>query len=332
MSQAFAGGYDVANKCALCGEEGDDERHRMYGCSKSEAAAAAAAPRWFLEEARRADPSDSFWTTGIFPHPSDLAPPPRADITVVWDNGPEEDNSENTTDGLAEQEHGFGDYIYVDGSCKPQEIRDMTRAGSSVVMVNAEGAVRRRGLVAVPDHLPQTSHVAEGLALTVGIRSLTRKAQMSGDCKSVVDALNAPCTQLLAARRKGGGLLMDTLRDPERRRMAGEIRWVKAHRHVKGDEDLDTKRDILGNNAADAAANEARELHPAPRAEAEAWATDYTKQAPCWLKCNSNPAALPAHPKEHASPPKDRQRQPSGGHCDAPVALCGGSLALRSVQ
>ncbi len=202
-------------------------------------------------------PQTPFWETGVFPHPADLAPLLRAGITVVWDRGP--DNAQADAAAAApiggDEGEGFGGHVYIDGSCLPHDIKDLSRAGSAVIMTDSGGSVLRRGLVPVPDHLPQTSQTAEGLALAVSVRALTRQATINGDCKAVVDAANAPSTKMLAARRKHGGLIMDILRDPSRRRLAGDIRWVKAHRHRVGGEDAETCRDIRGNDAADSAVN-----------------------------------------------------------------------------
>ena len=75
MSKAAELGYNVADKCPLCGEAGDTLHHRGYGCERTRAAVMAEVLVWFFREASRANPSDKFWTTGIFPHPDDICPP-----------------------------------------------------------------------------------------------------------------------------------------------------------------------------------------------------------------------------------------------------------------
>ncbi len=295
-SRAAAGGYDVLDECPLCGEKGDTERHRIYGCCKSAETVAAAVPAWFIEEARKADPADPFWVTGVFPHPADLAPLPASGVTIVWDDGPEDVQEQRRRDGAPEPPTGaaFGGNVYFDGSSAPHVIRDLSRAAAAVVMVDDNGGVMRRGLAAVPNHLPQTSQAAEGLGLAVSIRSLEKKATVHGDCLAVVNAANAPGASLVAGRRKHGGLLMDILRDPDRRRLAGDIKWVKAHRRARDDDGADTLRDIRGNDAADLAANEARDLHPDIGDEARSWAAYYAKRAPLVAKAAA--AALPLFP------------------------------------
>ncbi len=314
-SRAVAGGYDVPDVCPLCGCRGDTLRHRMYECSKTAEAAEAVAPNWFLAEARRADPTDPFWETGVFPHPADLAPLPSAGITVAWDSGPDEMQGVigESPSSCGGKDVGFGGYIYMDGSALPHVIKDLSRAGSAVLMTDGSGNVLRRGLVAVPNHLPQTSQVSEGLALAVTVRALTRRALVSGDCKAVVDAANAPCAKMLAARRKHGGLLMDVLRDPERRRLAGDTRWVKAHRKCAEDASEETRRDIKGNDAADAAASEPRKMHP-PSGTGHLPGLVSTSREPRWSRrWRLQPSPCSPRTWQHAAQAQGNQRPPGRG-------------------
>ncbi len=297
MHRAAQGGYDVCELCPRCRKFPDTVFHRIYGCETSEEALKDAVPQWFIQEARRADASDPFWVTGIFPHPADLAPLPEPTVKIVWDNGPDDAGAE-----LGGASQRFGGQVYFDGSCRPNVIKDLTRAGGAVIMADAHGRPVRRAMAAVPAHLPQTAQTAENLAFVLSIRALDVPATVKGDCKTVVDAANAPCATVVAARRKHGGLIMDTLRDPARRRLAGRVEWVKAHRKLTGNEDAATRLDVLGNDAADAAANEAREAHPPPGPEAEAWAAYYTKRAPLVAKAAA--AALPLFPPAPGNLPR----------------------------
>ncbi len=305
MSRAKEGGYNVADECPLCRKKGDTRFHRIYECEKSAEAVAAAVPRWFVEEARRGDRSDPFWVTGAFPHPADVSPLPQSGVQIVWDSGPEDDVQNRATEAGGVSNGQFGGFVYIDGSCKQHAIADFTRAGSAVVMVDGEGRPRRRGLVPVPDHLPQTSQTAEGLALAVAIRFLTMEAEVKGDCLTIVRAANAPAPCLVAARRKCGGLLMDILRDPARRRLAGEVKWVKAHRQLAGGEDEVEVRDVRGNDAADKAAAEARLAHPRPSPEAQASIDFYVKRAP--LVARAAAAALPLFPPAPGAMPRAKR-------------------------
>ncbi len=123
-NRAALGGYEVTDECPLCGKPRDTVHHRVYGCDESNEALEGAVPAWFIEEARRADPRDPFWTSGVFPHPADIVPPPATGVTIVYDNGP---NGEGDAYGGAGQQ--FGGHVYFDGSCKPHPIKDLSRAG-----------------------------------------------------------------------------------------------------------------------------------------------------------------------------------------------------------
>ena len=76
MSKARAWGYDVQDRCPLCGEEGDTLFHRTYECKETRKAVQEAVPAWFWKEAMRARTTDKFWTSACFPHPRDVATPP----------------------------------------------------------------------------------------------------------------------------------------------------------------------------------------------------------------------------------------------------------------
>ncbi len=297
MHRAAQGGYDVSELCQRCKKCPDTVFHRIYGCETTEDELAKAVPQWFIQEARRADASDPFWVTGIFPHPADLAPLPETTVKIVWDNGPDDAGAE--FGGAAQR---FGGHVYFDGSSRQNAIRDLTRAGGAVIMADEQGRPIRRAMAAVPAHLPQTPQSAENLAFVLSVRALDMQSTVKGDCKAVVDAANAPCAAMVAARRKYGGLIMDSLRDPARRRHAGRVEWVKAHRKLTGKEDAATRRDILGNEAADGAANEARESHPPLGPEAEAWALYYTKRAPLVAKAAA--AVLPLFPPAPGNLPR----------------------------
>ncbi len=298
-SRAAEGGYEVDPDCAQCGEARDTVHHRIYGCRHSAKALEDAVPKWFIQEAKRADASDPFWVTGAFPHPADLAPLPEPTVRIIWDYGPGDEG--RPRDG---GQRRFGGNVFFDGSCKPCAIRDLSRAGGATVMTDDEGRPLRRAMAAVPAHLPQTAQAAENIALAVTVRALEEQAVVKGDCRAVVNSANAPCQLMVAARRKYGGLVMDTLRDPDKRRWAGVVEWVPAHRKLTGAEDAATRRDICGNDAADAAAKEARESQPGLGQEVEARAEYYLKRAPLVAKAAA--ATLPLFPPA----PGDMQRRP----------------------
>ncbi len=77
--KASALGYDIDDVCEMCGEPGDSVFHRTYKCRATENLVRNVVPKWFWDEAQRADGADRFWTTATVPHPADLIPPPRSD-------------------------------------------------------------------------------------------------------------------------------------------------------------------------------------------------------------------------------------------------------------
>ncbi len=149
-------------------------------------------------------------------------------------------------------------------------------------------------MAAVPSYLPQTAQAAEHLGMVLVFRYLQARSNVIGDCKGVVDAMHASVASMLSPARRYAGLLMDVFRNPDARRLADTIRWVKAHRTehegMRGDEVLD----VVGNNAADAAAREAVKLHPPIGEEAAAAVEFYEQRA--WLVAKALAVALPLFP------------------------------------
>ena len=156
-------GYDVADECPLCGEQGDCIHHRAFGCRKTDEAVRRAVPKWFFEEARRAEATNRFWTTGVFPHPEEEWPRASNDYTYTVERGD------------AAEEDGFeglqGD-IFVDGSCFPSPIKGLARAGAAAVQVSVDGRMQWTLHMAVPRSLGQTSQVAEHLGKALAVQNL----------------------------------------------------------------------------------------------------------------------------------------------------------------
>ncbi len=109
---------------------------------------------------------------------------------------------------------GIGGRIYLDGSGHNSRIAGMGRAGSCAVEIDAGGAMVRKLTCAVPRHLPQTSQSGEYLAAVMALRCMVREADMYGDCLGVVKGLNDAGGAGSFAKKKYGGLLLDTARDP----------------------------------------------------------------------------------------------------------------------
>ncbi len=265
-------GYDTDGLCDLCGIEPDTVRHRVYRCPCTEAAVRAAVPQWFWAEAQRTDAAGTFWLNACFPHPADVAPPPRSDLLceVEW----------RRPRGEGEQLTDVGGHLYVDGSSSAHAIRDMSRAGCAVVETAADGTPTKVLRIPVPGHLPQTSQCSEYLGMAMVFASIQRAAQVFGDCLNVVRAINGVARRALDARSKYAGIVLTTHADPGRRRLAQSVTWTKAHRAARDDDPPEVARDIRGNAAADAAAKEAAQLHPSAGIDVDATITFYEKRAP----------------------------------------------------
>ncbi len=264
-SRALRMGYQTCGLCPLCGEALDTLTHRVYQCVHTSAAVKAAVPRWFWEEAVGAAPGNGFWTTGVCPHPADLAPPPCLDLNIVVDANAGALLGDDDADMVA-----VGGRIYVDGSCTTPAVRSLARAACAVVQTDEEGRPTKTLQIAVPRHLPQTAQAAEFLGLGIAIRALRRGAIIIGDCLNVVNAANGVGRNAMAPTRMYAGILMEMLADPDKRRMAGTILWTKAHRDARDDDPPEVRRDIAGNAAADKAAKEAIGGHPQIGPDAQA--------------------------------------------------------------
>ncbi len=273
-ARALDMGYAVDALCPLCRKARDTLTHRVYHCPESEAAVRAAVPAWFWDEAQRAASGSSFWTTGVCPNPVDLAPLPDVKLTVTSERVVAE-GSTGGDEGLLDMRG----HLYIDGSCTTPTIRELARAGCSIVSTNAEGTPTKILRAAVPRHLPQTAQAGEYLAYGIVMKALCGEATITGDCRNVVDAANGKVRNALAHTKLYAGILLSTLADPQKKKWAGQIRWMRAHCKATGDEPSDVLRDIKGNEAADAAAKEAVRDHPALGADAEAQMLYYERRA-----------------------------------------------------
>ncbi len=268
-------GYDTDGWCALCRQALDTIHHRTYCCPCTAHAVRAAVPRWFWDEAMRATPTNLFWTRGVFPHPADVAPLPRADLRCEVEVHEAGEKYEFSAPGSP----AFAGKAYMDGSCIPSPIRGLARAACALVAVGTDGRPLKTLQLPVPRGLPQTSQSAEHLIVAVAFDCLRGAGELVGDCLSVVRSFSADLRRALAPTRKYAGLIAETLKDPRKRRDTS-IRWTKAHRTLRGSETAEETADIVGNAAADAAAGEAIALHPALGPDVEAAVLFHTKRIP----------------------------------------------------
>ncbi len=330
-------GYLSDGLCPLCRRAPDVIGHRIYGCEKTEGAVRAAVPAWFWRESQRGEATGArrtFWTSCIMPHPADAAPPPLAEFRLQVEvvrsreeagEGARRAARRNGCGGLGEDDPRdphlkaqVGGWVYFDGSCRPSPIRDLARAGCSIVEVDEEGDMVRSLEAVVPWHLPQTAQCAEYLSMALGFTYVNRCARFVGDCLGVVNAMRAKPGRAGGAQARYAGLVMDTHKVPERRRLVEEVRWVRAHRAITGKEDASERRDIKANAKADELAKSAVDMHPSLGAELLAEVDYYVKRAPHVVSAIAAALELfPPAPKSGGRPPRpttERQAKERGQH------------------
>ncbi len=255
-AKAIKMGYRVDGLCALCRQALDTLAHRVYECPCTMDAVSAEVPGWFLDEARRSAATCRFWTTGACPDPGDLAPLPPVGLDVKVKRL-RQSPSEDASDLIA-----IAGRAYIDGSSTTPAFKSLARAACAIVQTTAEGEPTKVLQAAVPRHLPQTAQAAEFLGLGVVMRALRAKTEVVGDCLNVVRAANGRGRDPFAHTKVYAGILLDTHADPDRRRLAGEVKWTRAHRKLTGSEGEEERRDIVGNAAADLEAKDALDEHP----------------------------------------------------------------------
>ncbi len=319
-------GGDADGLCPLCKAARDTLRHRVHGCARTETVVCAALPRWCWEKAQRAAATDSFWTSAAFPHLADVAAPPTRERVVHVEVFPDVEQSSEAAMAIA-RECGFGGghevdgrtanqkarlggRVYFDGSCTPSPIRDLARAGCSIVEVNDDGDPIRTIEATVPWDLPQTAQCAENLAMAMGFDYVWRQAAFVGDCPNVVKAMNGTSRRALASTSRYAGLVLATHAHPERRRLVSEIRWTKAHRVATGNEERHEARDIKANGIADDLAKAAVKMHPPLGPLTDSLVEYYTRRAPHVVRAVVAALELfPPAPKDLPRVPKPANEQ-----------------------
>ncbi len=263
FNRAASLGYLVADKCPLCGAQGDTVRHRIWRCRHPKAVEArdSVAPQWLQKEEQRRPADDSMWVTGWFPHPADVWPEPSSgtDALVIYGEGEDSEGPTNEDD-----RRGLKGLLYGDGSCSTHTFRELRRAGAAVVQ-RAGASTVKRVRYPVPAPLPQTPQAAEYVvaALVQQLADRGRKIDLAVDCLNVVRDLTAPFSVATASRKVHAGINRTTLADDNWPKYVN-IRKVKAHVNPDTVEEGRAREDAVGNQWADKEAKAAAEMHPRP--------------------------------------------------------------------
>ncbi len=204
----------------------------------------------------------------------------------------------------------FGGHVYPDGSCSCEAIRELRRAGCGAVEVNDDGEPLRKFTMPVPRSFRQTPQAAEHIGYATTLRALGKRATIKPDCMAVVRAANQPLNLALAASKRYAGITMDARSDPVQLGLVDDVKWVKAHRPLTGNEGPDERRDILGNKAADDAAREGRERHPPLPKELEQSIDFHVKRAPHIIRAVGTALEMfPPVEQRMQRPPRPRNAQ-----------------------
>ena len=216
-------------------------------------------------------PNDLFWTAGVSPHLEEEWPRPERGYNVTIQRG-----------AVAEEEvfEGLSGNLFIDGSCVPSGIQGLARAGAAVVQANDAGHTEWALIMAVPEGLGQTSQKAEHLALAMAIGELRGEATIYSDFSNVVRGACNKTKLATDPRSRVAAIHLGSWRDPGKWEWCKEVVKVKAHQDVSKIEDEDLRWKAVGNNLADAKANEARLLHPCVPIDLVKKAEYYEKRAP----------------------------------------------------
>ena len=126
----------------------------------------------------------------------------------------------------------------------------------------------------------QTSQKAEHLALAMAVSELKGEATVYSDCSNVVRGAEDRTRIATDPKSRVAAIHLGSWRAPEKWARCKEVVKVKAHQEASAIEDDNMRWRAVGNNMADAKANEGRLLHPSVPIELEKKAESYEKRAP----------------------------------------------------
>ncbi len=305
--RAHQGGYIVDDVCPKCGQRGDSLHHRVYMCDATNSELERVMPKWLILEARRAGPTNTFFTSGLFPHPADLWPLPATEQYAIIRNG------DGNNDGELIKS------MFIDGSCTTSPIRGLARAACCAVEVDINGNMVKEATMNIPAEVTQTPQSAEHGGLYLGVSQLRARTDIYTDCLGVKQLAEAGTDKVLDARRKHGATMLLTRQaDPSQWSRCNSLTWVKAHR---AEEDAMDVRDawlIRGNAMADEAAKSALALHAEPSQEAKNTVEFYVKRFPFVAKAIGATLAqfppAPGNMRRHPPPRTPAEARERGCH------------------
>ena len=263
--RALDAGYIIDPTCELCGAAPDTVWHRIWLCKAPQclAARAEAAPWWIVTKAKRAGPSSTVFSKGIFPHPEALVPRPYQESDSV-DRRAHEGGHGIVAFTAAGTQVSLGSLqprgnIFVDGSCTRHPVRDLNRASFSVVMVNSLAQAVLRIQSPIWAHLPQSPQAAEYCALAAACELIGGEATIFGDCANVIRDAQLPSGLAVAPRKLYAGII----RSARGAQGFGLSSVVKVPAHVTETDDMppDELFRVRGNTAADTEAKAAYHCH-----------------------------------------------------------------------
>ena len=108
----------------------------------------------------------------------------------------------------------------------------------------------------------KTSQKAEHLALAMAASWLKGEATIYSDCSNVIRAVGDRTRMATDPKSRAAAIHLGSWRAPEKWAWCKEVVKVKAHQEASAIEDDNMRWRAVGNNMADAKANEGRRLHP----------------------------------------------------------------------
>ena len=267
-TRAADAGFAISKRCELCNKADDTVWHRLWECTAPQVVEARkqAAPWWATTKAKAAGPDDPLFAKGMFEHPEAYMPQPfKAD----GDNGYGRVRAATAAGtGVPTSNLQLRGSVYVDGSCTRHPIRDLSRAGFSVVMCNSKGGEVISVTAPVWAHLPQTPQASEYCAVAGAVQLAGPNAVIHSDCSNVVRDMTLPYAAGTASRKMYAGITRDA-RTNERFGALGGV--VKVPAHVKVTDDLlgIDRVHAIANDVADRRAKQALDCHDAALPELE---------------------------------------------------------------